>query len=84
MEEQELFNLKEGDAFIFPDHYVNSGMKVVKHNYIGIILAIIIDDDALQGFTIKRYLKTRKGWSYEFFDVYKMRDRCNLKQPRKA
>jgi len=78
MTEQELFKLKEGNYFVFPEHYVNSEAKVVKHNYNCLIMSVIIDDDALQGFTIKRYLKTKRRWIYEFFDVYKTLDRCRL------
>jgi len=67
-----VFKLKKGDKFIFPDHYVNSNMIVVKHNYHCIVMYVVVENDVLEGFLIKRYLKTRRRWSYEFFDYYKM------------
>ncbi len=76
MEENQVLKLKVGDSFIFPDKYINDKSKVIRHNYKCHILAVIIDDDALQGFTIKRYLKTKKAWAYEFFDVFKVCYSC--------
>ena len=79
MTDEQLFSLKTGDVFIYPDKYVNDSTRVVNHNYKCRIMAVIIDDDATQGFTIKRYLKTKKRWVYEFFDVWKVLYRCELK-----
>lgn len=78
MKEDEALNLECGDVFKFPDFYKNSEMRIVKHNYKCTILSVIIDDDARQGFTIKRYLKTRNHYVYEFFDIFKVIDRCEL------
>jgi len=78
MTESEALNLKLHDVFIFPDGYVNSGMKHVIHNYKCTILAVIIDNETLQGFTVKRYLKTKNRYAYEFFDVFKVIQRCHL------
>lgn len=78
MNGDEVLNLKVDDVFIFPDNYVNSEMKCMRHNYKCHILSVIIDEEALQGFTIKRYLKTKRMWQYEFFDVFKVMNRCHL------
>ena len=78
MTEEEALNLECGGTFVFPDSYVSSAMRRVKHNYNCKIMAVIIDDDARQGFTIKRYLKTKNRYVYEFFDIFKVIDRCNL------
>jgi len=67
-----VLNMKKGDKFIFPDQYVNSNMMCVKHNYHCSVMYVVVENDVLEGFLIKRYLKTRRRWSYEFFDWYKM------------
>lgn len=78
MKSQELFKFKVGDKFIFPDVYMSDTGKVVNHNYHCHILAVIVDNEALQGFTIKRYLKIKQQWKYEFIDVYKVLHRCEV------
>jgi len=78
VKEDEALSLKNGDVFKYLDFYKNSEMNIVKHNYKCTIFAVIIDDGACQGFTIKRYLKTRNHYVYEFFDIFKVIDRCEL------
>lgn len=81
MTENQVLALKEGDVFIFPDWYTStSGIgnwpQRKQHNYHCHVMSVIIDDDCTQGFTIKRYLKTKNRWVYEFFDVWKVSDYC--------
>jgi hypothetical protein len=76
MDENKMLALKVGDTFSYPSWYVNDDMKRVKHRYKCTIMSVIIDNGELHGFTIKLYLKTKRRYSYEFFDVFKIKHEC--------
>lgn len=84
MKEYDLLRIKEGDSFIFPDSYTTSDYRIVKHNYKCTVIFVVFDDGLFQGCLIKRWLKTRKRYDYEFFDYYKILIRCELENAEKT
>lgn len=80
MPHEDIFNLKLGDVFYYNNYYVNSEMIHKKHSYKCEVMHVLIDQDALQGILIKRWLITKKKWSYEFFDFWKIEFTCSLKR----
>jgi len=77
MNKNDVLSLKVDDVFYLPDFYIRDDCKVVQRPYKCTVLYRHLDGDILHGFLVKRWLVTKKRWSFEFFDVWKT-ERCSL------
>jgi len=78
MTKNDVLSLKAGDVVRMDDFYVNSKMCHIPRTYKISIKFVMCEDDICEGFLIKRWLVTRKRWTFEFFDVWKMMIKCEV------